>query len=278
MGKDTEDWVRDEESARRIRERTIRHSTEAKFGTSEPAMLLEYYEYNAHERLTCPNCFWSGQAGDATLDHHEELFDVTCPRCEKMLLVVGHPTVEQITEAAAAGNAEAIAELAEIEKARRREDSGSSLTAGGDRAGNLALAAINGIRGTLGLDVIAGLRFSPCDHSRFGCLDCALGNATGGSVREDPVRRRYVVDLGDTVLAARAATRLQLEHEHGSTAVPLPSALDSLVVADAFELTFRDRDGMLIGWVEPNDAEPRLWDLHLFPGRDYPPGHEPEQK
>jgi hypothetical protein len=33
---------------------------------------------------------------------------------------------------------------------------------------------------------------------------------------------------------------------------------------------------MLIGCVEPNDAEPRLWDLHLFPGRGYPPGHQPQ--
>ena len=34
---------------------------------------------------------------------------------------------------------------------------------------------------------------------------------------------------------------------------------------------------MLIGWVEPNDAELRLWDLHLFPGREYPPAISPER-
>jgi hypothetical protein len=54
-----------------------------------------------------PNCSRSGQAEQATLDHHEELFDISCPRCEKMLLVVGYPTLEHIRQAAAAGNAEA---------------------------------------------------------------------------------------------------------------------------------------------------------------------------
>lgn len=148
--------------------------------------------------------------------------------------------------------------------------------AGGDRAGNVALAAINAIRGALELDVIAGLELEHCDHSLFGCLDCALHRATGGSIREDREHRRYLLDLGDPAIAARAAAALQLEHEEGSPTIPLPPELDSLVIADAFDLTFRSRRGMLVGWIEPNDTHQHLWDLHLFPGRGYPPDTEPE--
>jgi len=147
--------------------------------------------------------------------------------------------------------------------------------AGGDRAGNVALAAINTIRSALGLDVIAGLQFERCDHSPSGCLDCALHRATGGSIREDREHRRYLLNLSDPAIAARAAAALQLEHEDGSPTIPLPPELDSLVIADAFDLTFRSRRGMLVGWIEPNDTHQRLWDLHLFPGRGYPPDTEP---
>jgi hypothetical protein len=67
---------------------------------------------------------------------------------------------------------------------------------------------------------------------------------------------------------------LGAEHDPGSASIPLPDALDSLVVADAFDLTCRGRNGMLIGWLEPNDTDQHLWDVHLLPGREYPPRHE----
>jgi hypothetical protein len=54
MAEETDGWVRDEESVRRIPDRTERHSSAAKYGSGEPALLLDYYEYNRHERLTCP--------------------------------------------------------------------------------------------------------------------------------------------------------------------------------------------------------------------------------
>lgn len=82
-----EDWIRDPHSACRIDERTRRSTAASQ--SSEPApRILEYEEYRADERLTCPRCAWSGQAGDASIGYHEELFDVSCPCCEKMLLVV----------------------------------------------------------------------------------------------------------------------------------------------------------------------------------------------
>lgn len=117
----SDEWVRSEESARRIRERTDRYSTEAKYKRGEPALLLDYYEYEERERLACPECRWSGLAGNARLGYHEELFDVSCPNCTKILLIVGYPTLQETKDAAAAGNAKAISDLAELEQARARE-------------------------------------------------------------------------------------------------------------------------------------------------------------
>jgi hypothetical protein len=42
------------------------------------------------------------------------LFDVSCPKCSKMLLVVPFPTGEQVREAAAAGNVDAINTLPNV--------------------------------------------------------------------------------------------------------------------------------------------------------------------
>jgi hypothetical protein len=82
-----EDWIRDLESARRIDQRS-RRSTAGIHSSERAARILEYEEYHPNERLTCPRCGWNGQADDASIEYHEELFDVSCPRCEKMLLVV----------------------------------------------------------------------------------------------------------------------------------------------------------------------------------------------
>jgi hypothetical protein len=115
-----EDWIRDEESANRIRERTARYSTQAKYSSKPAALLMDYYEYNKHERVSCPVGDWSGQAGQASIGYRDELFDVSCPVCGTMLLIVVYPTTEQTREAAAAGNAEAIAELPRIEAMEER--------------------------------------------------------------------------------------------------------------------------------------------------------------
>lgn len=266
------DWVRDEASAARIRERTYRHSTQAKYATGEPALLLDYYEYHPHERLRCPNCGWTGQAQAANREDHAELFDVSCPRCDKVLLVVGYPTLAQTREAAAAGNPEAIAELAEIERLRREAP---TMGANGDWVGNYLITTVNTIRTGVGLPLIEDLRFEPCDHARWGCLDCALGAATTGSLREGGERGGYLLDLGDPVQAARAAAALGCKHEPGSPSISLPAEIERLVIADAFGLALRDGKGVLTGWIEPSDPDPHLWELHLLPGRAYPPGHEP---
>ena len=115
-----EGWTRDDESARRVAQRTQKYSTAAKYSTEPPALLLGAYEYRENERLACPHCGWSGQAGEADRGFYEELFDVSCPRCEKMLLVVSYPTIEETRRAAAAGNDAAKRELPNIERMEAR--------------------------------------------------------------------------------------------------------------------------------------------------------------
>lgn len=81
------DYIRDDESARRIQERT-ELSTAAIHSAGPAASILTYDEFEENERLTCPQCGWRGQAKEGQRELHAELFDVSCPTCEKMLLVV----------------------------------------------------------------------------------------------------------------------------------------------------------------------------------------------
>jgi hypothetical protein len=120
------DWIRDPESAKRIEERTRRSATST-YLTEPAAKLLEYYEYRKDEKLTCARCGWSGQAGEAPGELHRELFDVCCPVCDKMLLVVSHPTIEQTKAAAAAGNPEAMAKLPQVAQIEARAARAESL-------------------------------------------------------------------------------------------------------------------------------------------------------
>ena len=78
------------------------------------AKQVKYYDYDRSKAVEC-RCGWSGQPG-AYEDYFHELLDVTCPRCDTMLLIVPYPTDEQTRAAAAGGNEEAIAELRQIEE------------------------------------------------------------------------------------------------------------------------------------------------------------------
>jgi hypothetical protein len=73
------------------------------------AKIIAYYtEYRKDEPSSCPACGWAGMVGDLDMEMHNELFDLSCPRCDKMLLIVPYPTAAQTKAAAEAGNAEAI--------------------------------------------------------------------------------------------------------------------------------------------------------------------------
>ena len=52
--------------------------------------------------------------------------------------------------------------------------------------------------------------------------------------------------------------------------------MDSLNIALAFNLVFLHESRLLLrGWIEPTENDPATWRLHLLPGYDYPPGHDP---
>lgn len=74
---------------------------------------LGSWEYDRDAELTCPSCGWIGRGADNE-ELYEELLDVCCPKCGGMLLIVPYPTGDETRAAAAAGNASAQAELANV--------------------------------------------------------------------------------------------------------------------------------------------------------------------
>lgn len=61
------------------------------FMTNYSAPIIEYKNYNDKMELECPICDWKG-LGEVNSDSHFCL-DVSCPICDKMLLVVNYPLV-----------------------------------------------------------------------------------------------------------------------------------------------------------------------------------------
>lgn len=57
------------------------------------ARIIEYRQYNEKEILECPLCHWHGTA-EGHIEYYDDLFDVSCPICDKMLLVVSYPLVK----------------------------------------------------------------------------------------------------------------------------------------------------------------------------------------
>ncbi len=98
---------------------------------SEPAQThgaryVAYWEYDPDAPLTCPDCGWSG-SGAGSQELFEELFDVSCPQCDSMLLIVPYPTAAETRAAAAAGNPKAQAELPNVESRLKRLDRAQEL-------------------------------------------------------------------------------------------------------------------------------------------------------
>lgn len=59
-----------------------------------PAKIAEYKDYDENAPITCPACTWSGTPKEGgSIEYHNDLFDVSCPVCDKMLLVVQYPSV-----------------------------------------------------------------------------------------------------------------------------------------------------------------------------------------
>ena len=56
------------------------------------AKVILSHQYDEDATLECPACEWTGPARDGDMDLFDELFDVSCPSCDKMLLVVNYAT------------------------------------------------------------------------------------------------------------------------------------------------------------------------------------------
>jgi tetratricopeptide (TPR) repeat protein len=83
------------------------YSTAEHYSSGPVAKVLRYYQYDKEAPLECATCGWSGRSEEGDVGHFDEVFDVSCPDCDAMLLVVGWPTLEETREAAERGNPEA---------------------------------------------------------------------------------------------------------------------------------------------------------------------------
>ncbi|MCW4453513.1 hypothetical protein OK348_01665 [Flavobacterium sp. MXW15] len=80
----------------------------------------DYYQPGWREqRHACPACEWQGSSRDMEMELHDEQSEYHCPECEMPLLIVLHPTLEQLRAAAAAGHPEAQEQLAILASAPR---------------------------------------------------------------------------------------------------------------------------------------------------------------
>lgn len=59
-----------------------------------PAKIIEYANYKEDEKIECPLCNWKSEAKSGSIEHYDELMDVSCPNCDKMLLVINYPYFE----------------------------------------------------------------------------------------------------------------------------------------------------------------------------------------
>jgi len=63
-------------------------------GGGPGAKVLHFDQYDKKVPLQCLACGWSGRGEEGDVESFEEVFDVTCPECDKMLLVVSWATSE----------------------------------------------------------------------------------------------------------------------------------------------------------------------------------------
>jgi hypothetical protein len=74
--------------------------------------LWPYYSAWQQEKFQCQHCGWIGNVGFADLDYGSDVASIIeCPKCFQSLGVVEYPNLKDTEEAAAQGNAEAIAAL-----------------------------------------------------------------------------------------------------------------------------------------------------------------------
>ncbi|MGV8959668.1 MAG: hypothetical protein ACOH1V_04705 [Stenotrophomonas sp.] len=79
-----------------------------------------YYQPGWRDQThTCAACEWHGTSRQMEMELHDEQTEYSCPGCEHPLLIVLHPSLQQLKDAAAQGHAEALEQLAILEAAPR---------------------------------------------------------------------------------------------------------------------------------------------------------------
>ena len=65
------------------------------FMKNNPAPIIKYEEYNENMELECPICGWKGtpKTSDCVNTDSHFCLDVSCPICDKMLLVASYPEI-----------------------------------------------------------------------------------------------------------------------------------------------------------------------------------------
>lgn len=66
-------------------------------------------------------CGWSGPSTDLGSEPFDELARYSCPKCDKRLVLVTYPTGDEIKEAAARGNEEAVTMLPQVMEREARQ-------------------------------------------------------------------------------------------------------------------------------------------------------------
>lgn len=80
-------------------------------------ILHDYFTSGWRSRVLDCACGWQGDTKSMAMELHDEVTDYACPQCANLLLIVTHPSLEQVRQAAADGNEEAQQQLAIVEEA-----------------------------------------------------------------------------------------------------------------------------------------------------------------
>ena len=79
------------------------------------AKTIEYYDYDENDVIKCPACSWSGKAKNGEKEYYSDLFDVSCPNCNQMILIVPHPLTEDVKKEYAKGNPKAKDDIHQVQ-------------------------------------------------------------------------------------------------------------------------------------------------------------------
>ena len=110
---------------------------------------------------------------------------------------------------------------------------------------------------------------------------CPIAATAGCTVAKgvaEEWRRHFTLRFSTGVLARAAGLALNQPYNEGTREVLATATIRTFVIAVSYGLAFEDARGSVRGWIDPTDANPAAWNLHLMPGNDYPKGHNPADR